>query len=48
MYTRDSTIGQLTKAAKLCWFPLMLRDTSFRTILLTLYYTTTDVQHKPI
>lgn len=38
----------MAKAAQLSWFPLMLRDTGFRTILLTLYYATTDVQHKPI
>ena len=48
MYTRESTIGQLAKAAQSSWLPLMLRDTGFRTILLTMYYTTTDVQHKPI
>ena len=47
MYTRDSTLVQLSKAASISWLPLMLRDTCFRAILLGFYYATTDVQHKP-
>jgi len=48
MYTRDSTVGQIAKAVQLAWFPLMLRDCGFRAIILSFYYASTDVQHKPI
>ena len=48
MYTRDSSIAQLAKASSICWFPLMLRDVGFRTLVLSFYYATTEVQHKPI
>ena len=29
------------------WFPLALRDVSFRTLILCFYYATTTIEHKP-
>ena len=48
MYSRDTPISQLAKATQLCWMPLMLRDCTFRAILLSSYYASTDVTHRPI
>jgi len=39
----DSSIQQMMRASYLGWFPLMLRDLTFRAILLGWYYGTTDV-----
>ena len=35
------------RATYLGWFPLMARDITFRTILLTSYYFSTEIEHKP-
>ena len=44
----DSSIQQMLRASWLGWFPLVARDLTFRFILLSWYYGTTDVQHRPV
>jgi len=43
MYIRETPVGQLVKASQLAWMPLMLRDCTFRAIILSFYYATTEV-----
>ena len=37
----------MLRATAYGWFPLMLRDVSFRAILLGFYYGTTEIEHRP-
>ena len=48
MYTHDTPIGELGRAAAVCWFPLMMRDVLFRSMIIGSYYATTDIRHKPV
>ena len=48
MCTRDSTLNALLYASAIGWLPLMLRDVGFRAIILGFYYTTCDIEHKPM
>ena len=41
-------MSQIIKASYIGWFPLMLRDLSFRAIILGFYYGFTGVEHKPV
>lgn len=47
MCNTDIIMSQIGKACYLGWFPLMLRDVSFRAVLLAFYYGLIDVEHKP-
>lgn len=48
MYTTDIQVTKLAKLISISWFPLAIRDVGFRTIMLSFYYLTTDIQHKPL
>jgi len=44
----DSSMKDMLRHTYLGWFPLMMRDVSFRAILLGFYYGTTVIEHRPI
>lgn len=44
----DSPINEMMRHCYLGWFPLMMRDVSFRAILLGFYYGTTVIEHRPV
>jgi len=48
MYNRDNTMSHLAKCTAIAWMPLMLRDVGFRSMLLSFYYLTTEIEHKPL
>jgi hypothetical protein len=48
MYTRELAPAELVKLTSITWLPLALRDVLFRTIILSSYYMTTNVEHRPI
>lgn len=48
MYTRELPHMELLKLTSICWVPMLLRDVMFRTIILSFYYLTTSIEHKPI
>ena len=48
MWTKDASLTHIANATKAAWFPLMMRDVTFRAIILTSFYATTDVEHNPI
>ena len=47
MYSRDIAAKHLAKLVSITWLPLAARDVSFRTIMLSFYYLSTDIEHKP-
>lgn len=47
MYSKDITFSHLSQLTAMTWFPLALRDVSFRTLILCFYYATTTIEHKP-
>jgi hypothetical protein len=47
MYSKDITFSHLSQLTAKAWLPLALRDVTFRFILLSFYYLTTDIEHKP-
>lgn len=47
MYIKEAPLSSIGHATALCWFPLMLRDVSFRSIMLASYYATCDITHEP-
>ena len=48
MWIKDATVSHIANATALAWFPLMLRDVTFRVTILSAFYATTDVEHRPI
>jgi hypothetical protein len=40
-------LSEISKNSYLGWFALSSRDVLFRTVLLSFYYSTTEVEHKP-
>jgi len=47
MQIYEQPLSSITRASYLGWFPLMLRDLSFRSIILGFYYGTTTIEHTP-
>jgi hypothetical protein len=47
MQIYEHPLGAIAKASALGWFPLMVRDLSFRSIILGFYYGTTTIEHQP-
>ena len=47
MYSKDISFSHLSQLTAMTWFPLALRDVSFRTLILIFYYATTNIEHKP-
>lgn len=47
MCEKDIALRDIFKGCYLGLFPLLLRDTLFRTTILTFYYATTHIEHKP-
>lgn len=47
MQIYESPLAQIGRASYLGWFPLMLRDISFRAIILGFYYGSTSIHHEP-
>jgi len=47
MNSKDVPFAHLSQLTAKIWFPLALRDVSFRTIILGFYYATTNIEHKP-
>jgi hypothetical protein len=47
MYSKDISFSHLSTLTAMTWFPLALRDVSFRALILSFYYMTTVIEHKP-
>lgn len=47
MYSKDVAANQIAKLVSITWIPLVMRDVTFRTMMLSFYYLTTDIEHKP-
>lgn len=46
MYSRDILAKDLAKLVSISWMPLMMRDVSFRMMMLSFYYLSTDIEQK--
>jgi hypothetical protein len=47
MQNYEMPLGSIARASYLGWAPLMIRDLSFRSIILGFYYGSTTVEHQP-
>jgi hypothetical protein len=47
MYSKDIQLQHLTRLVAISWLPLAMRDTIFRTILLSFQYMVTEIEHRP-